>query len=288
MDHTTDNTSLLSCGAAFLPLGPAKISPDLQAVFIIRIVVNVLTCPLIALLNILVIVAVKTKRQLRTKSNVTLACLATTDLVVGLVVEPLQITRYSFLLHGETELFCSLRNIVTGITVKCVFASLYHLLLISAERYLAINHPFTYEDQVTKALIIIASGLVWATMIVLPTQDLFSTNSQFVTLIVRCVLLFLFFFAVIYFNIAVYIEARRNEKQIAANSSIGVGGTRAFGLNALESPNSYYFPSDGFYMMILFFNLIFLISHFGNLCILKCSRTTQLHTTYHLMDSICF
>ena len=217
MDHTADNTSLLSCGAAFLPLGPAKISPDLQAIFIVRTVVNVLTCPLIALLNILVIVAVKTKRELRTKSNVALACLATTDLVVGLVVQPLQITRYSLLLHGETELFCSLRNIVTGITVKCVFASLYHLLLISAERYLAINHPFTYEDQVTKVRIIIASGLVWAVMIILPAQDLFSTNSQFVTLTVRSVLLFLFFFAVIYFNIAVYIEARRNEKQIAAN-----------------------------------------------------------------------
>ena len=89
MNYTTDNTTLLNCGVAFLPINLAKISPDLRAVFIARLAVNALTCPLIILLNILVMVAVKTKRQLRTKSNVTLACLATTDLVVGLVVQPL-------------------------------------------------------------------------------------------------------------------------------------------------------------------------------------------------------
>ncbi|KAL9960369.1 hypothetical protein ACROYT_G033819 [Oculina patagonica] len=81
MNHTTDNITFLSCGFAFLPINPAKICPIFHVVFNVRLAVNALTCPLIILLNILVMVAVKTKRQLRTRSNVALACLATTDLV---------------------------------------------------------------------------------------------------------------------------------------------------------------------------------------------------------------
>ncbi|KAL9960301.1 hypothetical protein ACROYT_G033746 [Oculina patagonica] len=103
MNLTTDNTTLISCDFAYLPINPAKISPDRPAVFIVRLVVNALNCSFIILLNILVMVAVKTKQQLRTKSNVALACLATTDLVVGLVVQPLHIASLTFILKGEKE-----------------------------------------------------------------------------------------------------------------------------------------------------------------------------------------
>ncbi len=217
MNHTTNNTTLLSCGFAILPINPAKIFPHLHAVFIVRLVVNALTCPLIILLNILVMVAVKIKRQLRTKSNVALACLATTDLVVGLVVQPLHFACYFFLFHGETDVFCSLKEIATEITIKCVLASLYHLLLMSAERYVAIKHPFAYENHVTEVRIIIVSGLAWAAAIILPTEGLWLTNRQIVTILAASVILLLFFPAMVYFNVSVYKEVRRNEKQIIAN-----------------------------------------------------------------------
>lgn len=61
MNHTTVNTTLQSCGFEILPLNPAKISRDLHAVLIFIIAVNALTCPFVILLNILVMVAVKTK-----------------------------------------------------------------------------------------------------------------------------------------------------------------------------------------------------------------------------------
>ena len=218
MNHTTNNSTLLSCGVVFLPINPAKISPDLQAVFTIGIVVNALTCPLIILLNILVMVAVKTKRQLCTKSNVALACLATTDLVVGIVVQPLHIACGIILLQGETDVYCNLKEIALDITVICVLqASVYHLFLMSAERYVAVKHPFAHESQVSKGRIIIASGLAWVLAILLPTQNLWFTNRRLLTILAGSIILFLFFPAIIYFNVAVYKEVRRNEKQIAAN-----------------------------------------------------------------------
>ncbi|XP_078384683.1 beta-1 adrenergic receptor-like isoform X1 [Oculina patagonica] len=214
MNLTTDNISLLSCGSAFLPITPAKVSPNVRTLVIVRLVVNALTCPLIIFLNILVMVAVKTKRQLRTESNVALACLATTDLVVGLVAQPLQIASVSLLLKGEDNIFCTLTDVSLAVTSKCLVASFTHLLLMSAERYVAIKHPFAHENQVTEVRIIIASCLAWSVAIILPAE---LANRKIVTILASSVILFLFFPAIIYFNVAVYKEVRRSEKQIAAN-----------------------------------------------------------------------
>ena len=217
MNHTLDKATVFSCGFPFLPTNPVRISPYLRAVFIVRIVVNALTCPLIILLNILVIVAVKTKRQLRTKSNIALACLATTDLVVGLVVQPLHIASSVLLFEGKTDAFCSLFNKSNVLTRKCIPASLYHLFLISLERYIAIKHPFTYENKATKGRIIIASGLAWAAAVLLQIEQLLNADSQLSIRVALYLPPLLLFPAIIYFNVSVYKEVGRNEKQIAAN-----------------------------------------------------------------------
>ena len=216
MNRTADNTTVRSCGFAFLPLNPAEIFPDLHAVLIARIVVNALTCPIIILLNILVMVAVKTKRQLRTKSNIALACLAMTDLTVGLI-QPFRAVSETLLLKGEADISCTLKDLSTAVMGRCVISSISHLLLMSAERYVAIKHVFAYENLVTEVRIMIASGLVWAAAIIVPAENLFPINRQIVSALASSVILFFFLPAMVYFNIAVYKEVRRNEKQIAAN-----------------------------------------------------------------------
>jgi len=162
-------------------------------------------------------VAVKTKRQLRRKSNVSLACLAKADLVVGLVVQPLQIIYSSLMLKGQTVIICStLAKTARAVTVRCVFASLNHCVLLSGERYLAIKHPFVYANQVTEVRIIVVSGLVWAAAIILPLEDFWPTNMQVVAnLVVRIIPIFLPL--IIYCNVSVYMEVRSNEKHIIAN-----------------------------------------------------------------------
>ena len=215
MNDTTSDTNLSSCGFSTFPLNPANISHDLRVVFTVRITVNALTCPLIVLLNILVTVAVKTKRQLRTKSNIALACLATTDLVVGVFLQPLHIAMESFLLKGEHSMFCTITDVSKTVTLKCLLASFHHLVLMSAERYFAIKHPFAYETKVTEFRIIMASALAWTTAIIIPSQSLLIATklSKTILAVSEMVLLIL----TLYFNVSVYKEVRRSEKQIAAN-----------------------------------------------------------------------
>ena len=219
MNYTTINTTLASCGSDpyfSLPI-THMLSPELRAVLILRITVNAISCPFVIFLNILVMVAVKTNRRLRTKSNVSLACLATTDLVVGLVVQPLQIVRHIFILKGETGIICStLGAIRVAITATCVITSLNLFVLLSAERYLAIKHPFTYENLVTEVRIIVATGLAWAVAIAIPTEDFWPPNIQYVGILIAVVVQLISIAVVIYLNVSVYREVRRSEKQIIA------------------------------------------------------------------------
>ena len=220
MNFTTSvNSTLMTCGLSFLPINPENISSDLRAIFIARIAVNSLTCPLIIVLNILVMVAVKTKRQLRTKSNIVLACLATSDLVVGLIVQPFHIINSSFLVSGQGNTFCNLNKVTMTLTGKCLMPSFTLSIFISAERYAAVRHPFAYESQVTEGRIIIASGLAWVIALLLPIENGAETKTDFVSNFVSFIVLPVFFYlpTMIYFNCVVYKEVRRSEKQIAAN-----------------------------------------------------------------------
>lgn len=220
MNYTTSNATSLSCDKGLFFSIPilTRTFLDIRFVFIIRVAVDAITCPFVILLNILVMVAVKTKRQLRSKSNLSLACLATTDLVVGLVVQPLQIVHSSLILKGETAIICSgLAKTTVAITIRCVIASLNHFVLLSGERYLAIKHSFAYENLVTEVRIIIASGLAWAAAIILPLEDFWPTNIQLVAKLVVRVIPLIFVSLAFYFNVSVCKEVRRNEKQIIAN-----------------------------------------------------------------------
>ena len=221
MNYITMNATLSCDTGSFFPipvLTRCFLESDVRFVLIFRIAVDAITCPFVILLNILVMVAVKTKRQLRSKSNVSLACLATTDLVVGLAVQLLEIIYSSLMIKGETAIICStLAKTARAITVRCVFASLNHFVLLSGERYLAIKHSFAYENLVTEVRIIIASGLAWAAAIILPLEDFWPTSLQFVAKLVVPVMPVIFLSLACYFNVSVCKEVRRNEKQIIAN-----------------------------------------------------------------------
>ena len=253
MNDTTSNTNLSSCGFSSFPLNPAKISHDLRVVFTVRITVNALTCPLIVLLNILVMVAVKTKQQFRTKSNIALACLATTDLVVGLVLQPLHIARESFLLKGERSMFCIITDVSKTVTLKCLLASFHHLVLMSAERYVAIKHPFAYDTKVTEVRIIMASALAWATAIIIPSQNLLIATKLSKTILAVSKILLLIL--PLYFNVAVYKEVRRSEKQIAANQV------------SLQAKKKILRNKKAFYTTVII-TLVLLLSHIPlNICL---------------------
>ena len=188
-------------------------SPVAVAALVLNIIFNILTFPFTAVLNALVLIAVKTKSRLRThKSNILLALLASTDFTVGFFIQPSFIAVLVMFLRDEPIGYCVMRVLRT-VLICLVGTSLFHLVLISGERYLAMKHPFAYSTIVTEARLLIASALAWLLSVILQIPlavnktVLLHINNTFVGLSVAFIM---------FCHVTVYRETRRHEQQLAA------------------------------------------------------------------------
>ena len=187
---------------------PVDFSIFANAVRVAFIVIHATTCPITILLNLLVMIAVKTKARLQRKSNIALACLASTDLMVGLVAQPLLIA-----VMVNLSGVCSLQIAVKIFANFFCFASFTHLFLITMDRCIAITYPFIYIQTVTKARVLIGSALAWALTVIIHIV-FFIDDGLFESII--SVLGTALIVIILLCNAIIYREARRHEKQIAS------------------------------------------------------------------------
>ena len=160
------NEFLWNCVADIALGKPVDFSNLAHGILIALIVIHAVTCPMTILLNLLVMIAVKTKVRLQSMSNIALACLASTDLMVGLVGQPLLIAVTVNLLKTTAEA-CSLQTAVKFFAHFFMFASFIHLFLITMDRCIAITRPYVYIEAVTKARVLIGTALAWTLTVII-------------------------------------------------------------------------------------------------------------------------
>ena len=195
------------CKSFFFQTVPLRYSSSdsFHGLLVAAAVLSLAICFFTIFLNALVMVAVKIKRRLQTHPNILLACLALTDLMVGLVVQPLHIAKTILLIQGKyTDEFCDIDSAFSVSFVMLVLATSCQLVLISGERYLAIKHTFTHASVVTKSRLIVASAVAWI------AAALFFLLILYVSFLPQAII----YSSIIVLQILVYKEARRHEKQI--------------------------------------------------------------------------
>ena len=172
-------------------------------------------------MNALVTATVKTTRRLQSMSNVLLACLAGTDLLVGTVTLPASIAAEIFAIaDGSTTTYCNFMNkIVVPLRFLSVLASLFHLPVISADRYIALKYSLRYEQIVTKFRIKIAIIIAWFIATVYTIFRALSASSVLSFVLQFMVVLDLLI--VVYCHISLYFISRRHEKQIRSEQIPG-------------------------------------------------------------------
>ena len=182
------------------------------------IILNMLTCPMTVFINALVIVAVMKKRRLQTTYNILLACLAATDLVVGVVIQPSFIFGELSLSRGSSITdYCRLFRQTIFFMVSPSVASLLLLALLSIERYVAIKYSLRYMEIVTKCRIIVAVIFCWTTAIIPSVLVMANTSAlRFASAPVLLILGFVSFSVIIYCHIFVFLVTRRHRIQIQA------------------------------------------------------------------------
>ena len=180
------------------------------------IIINIICLPITSISNALVIFAVKTKPRLKTMSNIALACLATTDCVMGVIGQPFFIAALAVLLQGEgSSAYCPLLATSTNVVRVLGVASILHLTLMNMERYVAIKHSLKYTALVTRRRLLCCSVFVWVVSFIvtlpfpLPGNDIYLVITSLMAFLCMCIILFC--------QIVIFQEIKRHRKCIAAH-----------------------------------------------------------------------
>ena len=202
----------------FTQLG-GRIDPDstkeAYVVLVFIMIINIITCPFTVVLNVLVMVSVKIKPRLKTKSNIALACLATTDGIMGLIGQPLFIAEITAVLQEEvSSIHCTAIQICSSTLSVLAGASLLHLVLMNLERYMAIKHSLMYATMVTKSRIFYSFAIAWITTLIITVPP--TITKKFIFRFISMIIGSLSIIITIVCQVMLYLEARRHEKEIAS------------------------------------------------------------------------
>ncbi|XP_034740772.1 trace amine-associated receptor 7e-like [Etheostoma cragini] len=129
------------------------LSPWPQTVTIVFYSISLITVAL----NLLIIISISHFRQLHIPTNILLLSLAVSDLLVGLLLMPVEVLRKTscwFL----GDFVCS---VYTLISVNITSSSVGTIVLISVDRYVAICDPLQYTTKVTGKRVKLCVCLCW-------------------------------------------------------------------------------------------------------------------------------
>ena len=182
---------------------------------VISVILSGLSFPVTILMNALVIVAVKTRPRLQSNYNILLACLAGTDLLVGIAVQPTFIAEEINVITGiSLNEYCQYHKVATFISTIPILSSLLHLTLLSVERFVAIKYTLRYNSIVTTRRLTTAVVSSWFLACLTAILQSLSEELAIIIGVTATSFAFLNVSVIIFCHISVYFVTRRHEKRI--------------------------------------------------------------------------
>ena len=215
--HATSQVARTVRGCEVIPLGTLDHTTQ-EAYGWLVFIPTITTCPISTGLNTLIMIAVKTKHRVKTKFNIELACLSSTDAVMGVIGQPLLVSWVIAELQGNTFSTYCVRIQLARMALRVLgVATLFHLAMMNVERYIAINQSLRYETLVTETRLIGVSAVLWIITILLqltmPADSIDNDDNNYV--IIDTGIMFLCIATIFFCQVVLYFETRRHEKEIA-------------------------------------------------------------------------
>ena len=185
--------------------------------FTIIVAVTTIACPVTILLNLLVIIAVKTRRELKKNSNILLSSVALADLLVGTISMPLSTTLDVLVIQGVlvADVICTIDSISASVLYTLCGASFFHLLIIAWERYVAVARCTKYKAIVTRDRVNKYTRVAWL-LTVLMVVTLVTTGNvsvryeiKLVADVISSILVFVCIALIAYFYFKAYLAVRK-------------------------------------------------------------------------------
>ncbi|XP_078352954.1 alpha-1A adrenergic receptor-like [Oculina patagonica] len=135
---------------------------------LITAIINIVTAPLAVMVNILVVTAVFSSSRLRTPSNLLIACLALSDVLVGLTAQPGYIS-YRLMENQHRSVPCFVRIVYNAAFYICFGVSFMTLSAVSYERFLAVRLLVRYNTLFDSRRVIKYMLGIWTVNVILAT-----------------------------------------------------------------------------------------------------------------------
>ena len=222
-------------------------------------------------LNIVTIRALRKTLSLQHPLKTLLVCLAVSDLGVGLLVQPLFIARLAMMIeqnleseNTQTYNFLWNASIITGRFL--VFASVFGIVALSADRFLAIYLHLRYQELVTRKRVVAVVISIWtfSAFLSLLVWRWISGRAVHTTTQAVCVITTALFYS------KIYTAVRRHSDQIQALQVQQVAQNGEVMANAARKRKS---AIATFYVY-----LVFLACYLPNICVNIAYLSTELGT----------
>lgn len=127
-------------------------------------IINITGAPFAAVFNVLIVYAIVSR--LRTPSNLLIACLALSDVLVGLAVQPGYIT-YRLMENQLRSVPCFVRVVYANAFYLCCGVSFMTLAAVSYERFVAVRLQARYNDVFSSKRVLKYMAAIWIVNIIL-------------------------------------------------------------------------------------------------------------------------
>ena len=178
---------------------------------LVTAIINIIASPFAVICNILIVVAIFNNAHLRTPSNLLIGCLALSDVLVGLAVQPGYIT-YRLMENQLRSVPCFVRILYANAFYICCGVSYMSLTAVSYERFVAVRLRARYNHVFSSKRALKYMATIWILNVLLTILQWAGINqvSRGVHLIVWFLCLLVSGAA----NIGIILVLRRSRRQV--------------------------------------------------------------------------
>ena len=171
-----------------------------------------IAAPAAVILNILVIAAVRSRKELQKNPNILLSSMAVADVLVGAINMPLSAT-VDFVISRQVfnDHICLVDLINVYLMYALAACNLYHLILIAWERNQAIRNCYEHKVKMTRSRLKKLAITAWFLAALTPIPSLALKSPGIYYDIICDIVGFLMLILIAYFYIMVYRETRKRK-----------------------------------------------------------------------------
>ena len=170
--------------------------------------------PAAVILNILVIGAVRSRKELQTNTNILLSSMTVADILVGAINMPLSAI-VDFVISRQVfdDHICSVDLVNVYLMHALTTCTLYHLILIAWDRYQAIQNCYDYKAKMTRRNLKQLAITAWFLAALTPIPGIVVTaqgiNYDFIIEAISAFFLLILVCLIAYFYMMMYRAARK-------------------------------------------------------------------------------